>query len=77
MVNRMRATRAHRDNRRSHHALDDVRLSTCPNCKAMHLRHTLCVACGTYRGKKVVDMTALIAKKVSKAKAKETALSKK
>ena len=27
MVNRMRATRAHRDNRRSHHALDEARFS--------------------------------------------------
>ncbi len=71
MVNRMRATRAHRDNRRSHHALDDVRLSKCSNCSAMHLRHKLCVACGFYKGVKIVDMKALIAKKVTKQKAKE------
>lgn len=71
MVNRMRANRAHRDNRRSHHALDDVRLSKCANCSAMHLRHTMCEKCGTYRGKKIVDMTALVAKKVTKDKKKE------
>lgn len=76
MVNRMRATRAHRDNRRSHHALDDVRLSKCPNCASMHLRHTLCTTCGSYRGKKLVDMTAQIAKKASKVKAKEAEMSK-
>ena len=76
MVNRMRATRAHRDNRRSHHALDDVRLSKCPNCASMHLRHTLCTICGTYRGRKIVDMTALIAKKAAKQKSKETAQTK-
>ncbi len=70
MVNRMRANRAHRDNRRSHHALVDVRLSKCSNCGAMHTRHTLCEKCGTYRGKKIIDMTALVAKKVTKDKKK-------
>lgn len=71
MVNRMRATRAHRDNRRSHHALDDVRLSKCGNCGAMHIRHVLCEKCGTYRGKKIIDMTAVVAAKHKKASAKK------
>ena len=74
MVNRMRANRAHRDNRRSHHALEDVRLSKCANCGSMHIRHTMCEKCGTYRGRKVVDMTALVAKKVSREKKKEAAM---
>ncbi len=69
----MRANRSHRGNRRSHHALDDVRLSKCSNCGAMHLRHTLCEKCGTYRGKKIVDMTAVVATKVAKDKKKATA----
>lgn len=77
MVNRMRATRAHRDNRRSHHALDDVRLSKCSNCSAMHIRHTLCTTCGTYRGKKIIDMTAIVAAKTARKKAKEPAASAK
>lgn len=66
----MRATRAHRDNRRSHHALDDVRLSKCSNCSAMHRSHTLCEKCGYYNGKKILDMTALVEKKAVKAKRK-------
>ncbi len=66
MVNRMRANRSHRDNRRSHHALDDVRLSKCANCASMHVRHTICEKCGTYRGKKVIDMTAIVAKNTAK-----------
>jgi large subunit ribosomal protein L32 len=74
MVNRMRATRAHRDNRRSHHALSDVRLSKCQNCSAMHIRHTLCTNCGSYKGAKLVDMTAVIAKKAAKKKQKEEAV---
>ncbi len=67
----MRANRSHRGNRRSHHALDDVRLSKCSNCSAMHLRHTMCEKCGTYRGIKVIDMTAVVATKVKKDKKKE------
>lgn len=67
----MRATRAHRDNRRSHHALSPVRLSKCSNCGSMHVRHALCTTCGMYRGKKIVDMTALVAKKAQKTKIKE------
>ena len=70
----MRATRAHRDNRRSHHALDDVRLSKCQNCASMHIRHTLCTTCGSYKGVKLVDMTKLIAKKAAKQKQKTEAV---
>lgn len=57
MVVRMRATRAHRDNRRSHHALGTARLSTC-ECGAKHERHKACQSCGKYRGKQVVDVVA-------------------
>lgn len=74
MVNRMRANRSHRDNRRSHHALVDVRLSKCVNCGSMHIRHTMCEKCGTYRGKKVVDMTAIVAKKAVRNKKKAEAV---
>ena len=73
MVNRMRATRAHRDNRRSHHAIDAARLSKCSNCTAMHLRHSMCAKCGYYRGRMVVDMKKKLDKKVAKAKTKTTA----
>ncbi len=67
----MRANRSHTGNRRSHHALDDVRLSKCTNCGSQHVRHTMCDKCGTYRGKKVIDMTAIVAKKTEKKQKKE------
>ncbi len=66
MVNRMRANRSHRDNRRSHHALDAARLSKCPDCSTLHLRHRVCANCGKYRGKTVIDVKAAIAKKKEK-----------
>jgi large subunit ribosomal protein L32 len=71
MVNRMRATRAHRDNRRSHHALEGMRLSTCPVCNSAHIRHVACENCGKYRGKMVLDVQAQIAKREKKMKARE------
>ena len=73
MVNRMRATRSHRNNRRSHHALDAARMSTCANCKALHKSHAVCMNCGWYKGRKVIDLAEKAAKKASKAAAKQTA----
>ena len=64
MVNRMRATRGHRDNRRSHHALEAARVSVDPSSKVPHLRHRASLVTGEYRGRKVIDVTP-------KVKAKE------
>ena len=58
MVNRMRATRAHRDNRRSHHALDATRLTTDKATGAVHQRHRADLTTGMYRGKKVITIKA-------------------
>ena len=69
MVNRMRATRAHRDNRRSHHALDEVRFSKCGHCGAQHKGHTVCMKCGYYNGRQVINLTAKVEKRAKKAKA--------
>lgn len=73
MVVRMRATRAHTGNRRSHHALDSVRVSVCSNCQSKHLRHTTCETCGHYRGKMIIDVKADIEKKAKKTKEKVVA----
>lgn len=70
MVNHMRHNRSQTGMRRSHHKLDDVRLSKCSNCGEMHISHALCEKCGYYNGKKIVDMTALVAKKAVKDKKK-------
>ena len=66
MVVRMRHTRAHTGNRRSHHALTGPRLSACSNCATPHLRHRVCPNCGQYRGKMMIDTVALAQKKAAK-----------
>jgi large subunit ribosomal protein L32 len=54
----MRHTRGHTGNRRSHHALTAPTLSVCKNCGAKHRPHHMCLDCGHYNGKMVVDMKA-------------------
>ncbi|MFA6077742.1 MAG: 50S ribosomal protein L32 [Candidatus Paceibacterota bacterium] len=73
MVVRMRHTRAHTRNRRSHHALVEGSLSKCEKCSAPHLTHRACPNCGTYRGRQVLDVTKKILKKEKKAKAASAA----
>ncbi len=56
MVIRMRHTRSHTANRRSHHALKAPNLSLCKNCGSEHRPHHMCLNCGFYKGKVVIDL---------------------
>ena len=76
MVIRMRHTKSHTKNRRSHHALKDTNLTKCENCQDLKKRHTVCQSCGFYRGMKVIDLIKKTEKKQKKAKAKEIAKGK-
>lgn len=66
----MRINRSATGNRRSHHALKEPRLSKCQKCGEMHIMHRACEACGTYRGRRVVDTEARVAKKMERQKRK-------
>ncbi|HEY4496073.1 MAG TPA: 50S ribosomal protein L32 [Candidatus Paceibacterota bacterium] len=68
----MRSTRSHTGHRRSHHALEGPRLTKCADCSAGHLRHRLCENCGKYRGRLVVDVLAIQAKKEKRRKEKNS-----
>jgi len=70
MVVRMRSTRSHRNNRRSHFALSSPALSTCTKCKSPVRSHRACAKCGTYKGRSVIDVQARIDKKAKKQKEK-------
>lgn len=75
MVVRMRHTKSHTANRRSHHALKGVAFLKCENCQELKKGHTVCAACGYYRGKKVLNLVAKTEKKQKKMKAKSEAKS--
>lgn len=67
MVIRMRHTRAHTKNRRSHHALKANTIVTDPKTKATHLRHRASLETGAYRGRQVVDVVKKATKAAKKA----------
>lgn len=74
MVIRMRHTRAHTANRRSHHALKAPTLATCTNCSAPHKPHHMCQACGFYKGRMVIDMSAKNEARTARMQAKKEAI---
>ena len=74
MVIRMRHTRSHTKNRRSHHAIKAPTLSKCSNCGWLHRPHHMCLECGYYRGKLVIDIKAQKAKRAARIKAKKEAV---
>lgn len=71
MVIRMRHTRSHTANRRSHHALKAPTLAVCSNCEAKHRPHHMCLECGFYKGRMVVDMAAKKKAREERIKAKQ------
>lgn len=71
MVVRMKHTKGKRNRVRSHHALTPMNFSTCPQCKAQVIPHTVCLNCGFYNGRKVIDVLARLDKKERKKKEAE------
>lgn len=48
-------SRASRGHRRAHLALERAQLVRCTHCGAMIRPHTICKACGHYRGKQILQ----------------------
>jgi len=71
----MRHTRAHTANRRSHHALKAANLSTCSHCGEKHRPHHMCLSCGYYNGRQVMDLETQKTKRDARIKAKEDRIS--
>jgi len=76
MVVRMRHTRSHTANRRSHHALESRSLALCGNCGAKRPKHMVCPACGKYKGRDVVDVIGQATRKDERKKQREKASGK-
>jgi large subunit ribosomal protein L32 len=73
MVNHMRHTRSQTRQRRSHHALAQAYASTCPDCGAPKVSHQVCTNCGKYKGRTIIDVQAIMAKKEKKLKERRKA----
>jgi large subunit ribosomal protein L32 len=55
-VPKKRTTRAAQGQRRSHDALTAVDLTKCQSCSKPVQPHTVCMACGQYRGRKLLKV---------------------
>ena len=69
MVIRMRHNRSQRGSTRSHHAIKTGDLAKCANCGTKKLNHRVCINCGFYKGKMVIDVLAKTAKRNKKKEA--------
>jgi len=56
-VPKKRTSRRRRDMRRAHdHLKATAAVQPCPECGELVLRHHACDACGTYRGRSVIEI---------------------
>ena len=74
MVIRMRHTRSHTANRRSHHALKTPMMAVCKNCGGTYRPHHMCLNCGFYKGRVVIDLKAKREARMSRLNAKREAI---
>ncbi len=51
-----RHSKARRDRRRAHDALEPPPRSECPNCHEQKLPHRVCLHCGYYKGREVIEV---------------------
>jgi len=54
-VPKRKTSSSKRNKRRSHHHLRMPNVSLCPKCHEPVLPHRVCMNCGTYKGKAVVE----------------------
>jgi large subunit ribosomal protein L32 len=67
----MRHTKSHTGNRRSHHALKAANLSKCSHCGEMHRPHHMCLNCGYYNGRQVMDLVKKKEEREARIQAKQ------
>ena len=55
-VPKKKISRSRRDMRRSHDALKTAAYEECPNCDELKRPHHICLSCGHYNNREVMDM---------------------
>ena len=68
MVVRMRSTKSHRNNRRSHDGLSNPPVTIDKNTNVSHLRHRASLVTGQYKGRQVIDVQKKITKRMKRDK---------
>jgi len=66
-----RHTKSQRNRRRMHIFLKAPSMIKCPKCGALVLPHVVCLNCGYYKGREVINVLEKMTKKEQKAKQKE------
>ena len=72
-VPKRRKTKSRRNQRRMHIFLKQPGLVVCPKCKKPVKSHTVCLNCGYYKERQVIDVLKKLTKKERKKKEKEIA----
>jgi large subunit ribosomal protein L32 len=49
-------TRARRDKRRANWKISAPNITLCPDCQEPKLPHRVCMSCGTYNGKQILEV---------------------
>ena len=55
-VPKRKTSKARRDKRRAHDALNTPATSVCPQCGAPKAPHRVCGSCGTYKGRTILEI---------------------
>ncbi|MFZ3045911.1 MAG: 50S ribosomal protein L32 [Desulfatirhabdiaceae bacterium] len=55
-VPKHKTSKSKRDKRRTHQKIDAPEISVCPECGEARLPHHACAKCGSYHGRKVVEV---------------------
>ncbi len=70
-VPKKRHTKSRRNKRRGNIFLKKPTLIVCPKCGKDSLPHTVCLNCGFYKGREIIDVFKKMNKKEKKDKEKE------
>jgi large subunit ribosomal protein L32 len=70
-VPRQRKTKSRRNQRRMHFVATPPNLVNCKKCGKPVIPHTICLNCGYYKGKEIIDVLKKLTKKERKKREKE------